>query len=320
MLREVQGVLADVQQAWFETTSAVQVASMRAAIAQAARLSAELAQRFFDAGNKSELDLAMERSAAAQASVSRLRAEAAATQSRLQLQRLMGLRGALAFQLDAQLPLPPTASLDADAARRLAMEQRFDLLAARRNIELHEAALGLARRWRWLGHVTIGAERERETSGSSSRSGPTLELALPIFDQGQAGIEAAAARLDMSRAALRDLEGAVEHEVESSLARVAASKQVVEEYSKTLVPAQQAIVERQQQRQNFMFIGQFELLLAKQQEYDVYQSYLEAVRDYWLARIEFARATGSALPGGESAAAPRIGVENMLGAAMEEQR
>jgi len=45
-----------------------------------------------------------------------------------------------------------------------------------------------------------------------------------------------------------------------------------------------------------MLEGQFELLLAKRQEYEAYQGYLEAVRDYWLARTDLARAVGTTLP------------------------
>jgi len=40
----------------------------------------------------------------------------------------------------------------------------------------------------------------------------------------------------------------------------------------------------------------FELIQAKRQEYDAYQSYLEAIRDYWLARTDLMRAVGARLP------------------------
>lgn len=42
-----------------------------------------------------------------------------------------------------------------------------------------------------------------------------------------------------------------------------------------------------------------ELLLAKQQQYDAYQGYLEAVRDYWLARIDLMRTVGAPTIGPE---------------------
>ena len=45
-----------------------------------------------------------------------------------------------------------------------------------------------------------------------------------------------------------------------------------------------------------MLIGIFEVIQSKTQEYDAYQGYLEAVRDYWLARIELMRLVGARLP------------------------
>jgi len=56
------------------------------------------------------------------------------------------------------------------------------------------------------------------------------------------------------------------------------------------------VVARRQEQQNYMLIGVFELIRAKVDEYDAYQSYLEAVRDYWLARVELARIVGQRLP------------------------
>jgi len=63
-----------------------------------------------------------------------------------------------------------------------------------------------------------------------------------------------------------------------------------------LIPARETVVERSQQEQNFMLIGVFELIQAKTQEYNAYQGYLEAIRDYWLARIELMRVVGGRLP------------------------
>ena len=51
-----------------------------------------------------------------------------------------------------------------------------------------------------------------------------------------------------------------------------------------------------QKRYNFMLIGAFELLQAKQAEYDAYQGYLDAVRDYWTLRSALKLAVGGELP------------------------
>jgi cobalt-zinc-cadmium efflux system outer membrane protein len=45
-----------------------------------------------------------------------------------------------------------------------------------------------------------------------------------------------------------------------------------------------------------MLIGVFDLIRAKTEEYDAWQSYLEAVRDYWLARVDLMQVVGARLP------------------------
>jgi outer membrane protein TolC len=41
-----------------------------------------------------------------------------------------------------------------------------------------------------------------------------------------------------------------------------------------------------------MLIGAFDLLLAKQNELEAYQKYLEAIRDYWIFRADLQRSLG----------------------------
>ena len=45
-----------------------------------------------------------------------------------------------------------------------------------------------------------------------------------------------------------------------------------------------------------MLVGVFELLQARRAQLDASQAYLEAVRDYWIARSELKRAVGGKLP------------------------
>ncbi len=60
----LQNLAADTAADWYAAAGADQVAAMRAAVAEAAAASAELAQRFFDAGNISSLALKLEQAAA----------------------------------------------------------------------------------------------------------------------------------------------------------------------------------------------------------------------------------------------------------------
>jgi cobalt-zinc-cadmium efflux system outer membrane protein len=49
-----------------------------------------------------------------------------------------------------------------------------------------------------------------------------------------------------------------------------------------------------------MLVGAFDVLLAKQQEFDTYGKYLKAVRDYWVIRAELRKAVGGRLPAAAS--------------------
>lgn len=315
---ELLALVADVESAWYAAVSARQVATMRDAVAQAATLGAQLAQRFFDAGNISALQLAAERAAASQARLAAADAAVDARRARLELLRSLGLDADPTLQIPDRLPEPtPPPTTEVDALIELALQRRADLDAARREVALLEDALQVARRWRLLGDLSIGAEREKEASGEVVR-GPTLELALPLFDQGQAGIARAEARLAAARAAQRELELEVGTAVRNAVDRLDTAAAAVVEHREVLLPAHHTIVDQQQRRQNFMLIGQFELLLAKQQEYDAWQGQLEAIRDFWIARSDLERAIGGALPsaatpGADTGDAPGIGPQDLPG-------
>ena len=300
----------DAEGAWYRYVSAEQVSAMRQAVARAADVSATLSQRFFDAGNINELELALDRAGAAQARLAAMRAAADARRAKYDLQQRMGLSGDPTWHALRELPAPLPVDEPLESLVARAHDQRFDLVAARREVTILADALKLAKRWRWLGTVEVGLQRERETDGRVL-TGPTLALALPIFNQGQAGIARADAQLNASRARLAALELAEDNAVRLGLERLAAAHQVAEEYRRSLVPERELVVKRQQERENFMLIGQFELLLSKQQQYDAYQGYLEAIRDYWLARVDLARAVGGELPS-SAATDPAVGVEAIL--------
>ncbi len=76
-----------------------------------------------------------------------------------------------------------------------------------------------------------------------------------------------------------------------------------------MIPQRIETVASAQQEVNYMLIGVFELLALKQDEYDTYQGYLEAIRDYWLARADLGLATGTALPSSAQIGEQRIDVE-----------
>lgn len=309
----VLGVTADVEAAWFRYVGAQQVADLRAAVAEGGEAAAELAQRFYDAGNISELQLKQEQAASSEARIAAGRARAEASRARLTLNTLVGLSGDAAdWATSDRLPLPVAMEDDPAQLAELARSSSLELMAARQQSLILADALGITRRLRWLGGSEIGYERENAAEGSRLR-GPTLDLELPIFNQGQAKLARAEALWAEARARVAIAELGVDGAIRLGAQEVRELAKVVAIHRELLIPQRETVVERSQQEQNFMLIGVFELIQAKVQEYDAYQGYLEAVRDYWLARVELMRAVGQRLPSDTQADARTPSVQDILG-------
>jgi len=308
----VMDVSLEVEAAWYAHVAARQVAEMRAAVAEGLDVSADLAQRYFDAGNISELQLSREQAAASEARIDAARAAVEARMARLELMTLIGLSGAEAeWQATTVLPLPVSTEDDPAELRRMAAESSLALLAARREAEISASAAGVTRAFRLLGDTGIGYEREEEIDGSRI-SGPTLDLELPIFNQGQARVARAQAQLRLAQARLARIELASTHAVDAGAERVRVMSDVVRIHREALVPQRETVVARSQEQQNYMLIGVFDLIRAKTEEYDAWQSYLEAVRDYWLARVDLMRVVGARLPSERQASEPTPSVSDIL--------
>lgn len=303
---------AQVEAAWFDAVGDHQLAQMRDAAAKAQRSSADLAQRYFDAGNISARERAMEQAAASQAMLAAISARAAAVESRSSLNRLMGLSADQShWSLDARLPEPLPQEDDVAALQKLALDSRLDLASLRRTSQAIASRFGLTRHSRLINGLEIGVERERDYDGALD-VGPTLSVPLPLFNWGGGRVAAARAALDQAEAELDGRVLDVSNEVQLAAAKVGATRSLAQEYRSALIPHQEAVVAQAQKEQNYMLIGIFEVILAKQQEYEAYAGYIEAVRDYWTARSELTRAVGRDLPSAQQPAAPTLDATEIL--------
>ncbi len=294
--KAVFDVALDVESAWYAYVGAQQVADMRAAVSKATTVSAELAERFYAAGNITELQLNQERAAASEARIEAGAAKVEAAQRRLILNNLIGIDSSQSqwTALD-RLPLPIKNEDDAATLLDLAREKNLQLLAARQQVLVMQASYKSTKHWRWFGGSGVGYEREKDADGTRL-SGPSINLELPIFNQGQAKMARSQALLANARARLLEAELSIENTIRANANAVRAHSEAVTIFRDSLIPQREMVLARSQQEQNFMLIGVFELIQAKAKEYDAYQGYLEAVRDYWQARVELTRSVGERLP------------------------
>jgi outer membrane protein, heavy metal efflux system len=284
---------AQVRKAYYDYVAAALADQLRQRMAAVAAASAQYAEELHAAGNINELELSRERIAASEARVLQLQSQL--PQARAGLLKLMGVTGEAQFV--ERLVLPAPASLDAAPLQSFAMQQRLDLAAAREELGSAEAQLQLTHRWRWVGGVDVGVEREREVDGVVAK-GPSAGVELPVFNQGGDKQLRAAARVTALTADIRALELDIHHDVAAQVALLAAAAAAVDEYRQRLMPAQARVVALSRQQQNFMLSGAFDVLQARQQQLAGWQAYLQAVADYWKIRSELARVAGGRLPEG----------------------
>jgi cobalt-zinc-cadmium efflux system outer membrane protein len=87
----------------------------------------------------------------------------------------------------------------------------------------------------------------------------------------------------------------IRSEVREARARLLAQRNLAK-YYKVLLSERMRILELTLHQYNGMLKGPYDLLLAKQNEVTTEQAYVEAWRDYWIARAELERALGGRLP------------------------
>lgn len=308
---EVLAVAAHTEQAYYDYVRAQQVAALRAQIAKAGALSAALATRYGEAGNLSPRELAMEHAAASQTRLAALDAEATAYNARTALAQLLGLPAADNWAVPAQLPLPVAQEDELESLLLLAEKSRLDLAAARARAAVRADQLGVVNWTRWLGELDIGFEREQE-AGGGNHTGPTLAWELPIFNQHEDAQLRADTELQIAINDVRRITLDVDNSVRLAYANLVNTRARVVEYQDVLIPQRVATVVSAQQEFNFMLIGVFELIALKQDEYDTYQGYLEAIGDYWAARAELGLATGTALPSNSQIGDQRVDAQQFI--------
>jgi cobalt-zinc-cadmium efflux system outer membrane protein len=292
----------DVQTAYFTVLAAQQTLEMRRTVLEAGDAAVALAEAQHAAGNINALDLVNERALYEQLRTEARRSEADVLTARESLTRLLGLWGAAAsFHVPTKLPEPPPAEPPLEHLEAVAIGKRLDLASAHEQTQALSYAAAMARNFRFLGSPTVGATFERSPERYTAIT-PGASLELPIFDQKRAVIARLDAQVRQSQAHESALAVAVRSEVRAARGRLVAMRDVVDRYRTIVVPMREQAVSLSQEQYNAMLLGAYQLLAAKQSQVDTYREFIEALRDYWIARADLERAVGSALPGGASGA------------------
>ncbi|SCW65541.1 Outer membrane protein TolC [Pseudomonas peli] len=277
---------SQTRKAWYRAVAAQESLAYMQQVMQAAEVSAELARRLAAVGNYSTLQRAQEQSFYADAGLNLIRAEQARMQSREQLIRLLGLWGEqIEFRLPERLPELPAKPEQLPDVERLAMAQRLDIQAVRLDAERLASNLGLSKTTRFINVLELGVVNNRSNEEPTQR-GYEISVELPLFDWSGAKVVKAEAqyRQMLNRAAATAINA--RSQVREAYLGYQASHDVARHYRDEVLPLRARIAEENLLQYNGMFISTFELLADARKQILAVDGYLQAQRDFWIAKAD----------------------------------
>ncbi len=295
---EVLKLAAEVKTAFYAAQAREQLLGRLKLITETNETAAEFTKKLHDAGNTSDLELANQQGSYEQSRLEVAQTELQARRDRERLNRLLGLWGPNTnWKMADHLPELPGTEVSLQHLESRAVAQRLDLQAERMQLDIIGQSLALRTKTRFFpSGVKVGVDTEREPDGQRV-TGPTLDLELPIFNQGQGEIAKLTAQYRQAQQRMEALAVNVRSEVREARDQLIAARDLTSYIGKRLLPTQQQALNLTLQQYNYMLKGAYDLLLAKQNEVAAERSYIEAWRDYWIARAELERAVGGSLSG-----------------------
>lgn len=298
----VLDVALAVREALIRHVADRQLLALRHDVLVAADASREAAQLLHDAGNTTALDFATKRALYEDARIAVSEAEARMAESREALQALMGLPArASQWRTIERLPDPP-ATEPGDLARIVehALGASTELAESRARIRGAGRRLGLAHVDGLVPELSVGVAAERHAG--QTELGPRVEVSIPLFDAGYGRAAAADAELRRLRHGYVATSIDVRASARTARLRLLAARTRALWARDSLLPLRHEIVAQTQLEYNAMQVGVFQLLAARRDEIDASRMYVEALRDYWIARARVEQVIAGRMPLGSGAA------------------
>lgn len=286
VMLSVLRLAAETRQAYFSAIAAEQAVSYMQQVKLAAETSAELAGKMAQAGNFSKRDQAREQVFHAEVTANYARSTQATIAAREQLTRLLGLWGKdTAFQLPQRLPELPAQISEQPDIEAQAMAQRLDIQAMQLQMQGLAKSLGLTHATRFINVLEIGPARVLEgTRSQPYKKGADISVELPIFDFGTARVARAEATYMQALNLAAEQAVNARSEVRLAYHHYRSNYELARHYRDEVIPLRKRIAEENSLRYNGMLMSVFELLADAQTQIATTNSYIQALRDFWLAQ------------------------------------
>lgn len=290
---QMTGFIKEVRLSYLEWLAAMHKQVLAEDHFKAQEASMEIARRQKEAGNINTLKLAEAQAMFQKAKIESLKTKQETQIMTERLRTMLGLKPEQSFMDETiQIPDLPNENLVIKELEKRALNHRLDLLMKRQEIKTleqsqHLAGLGV------LPDIEVGYNQESEPSGSKLK-GVVVEGQVPLFNHKQAERMGIKASIETSKHQLDAMEQQALLEVRLAYQSLITSRQVVEAY-KEAMPIYQKMIKETLYEYNFMLTDVFHLLEAKQAELETKKEYADALKGYWVSRIELENAVGAKL-------------------------
>lgn len=246
----------------------------------------ELSDRMYAAGNTTLLQRDTERALMQEAKLQLAQAEMHEALSREEVNGLLGLWGGQTnWKPNLDVSEVPAVAIARDGVEARAIKQSLDLEIAKAELKVASVEYQLARPFSLYPDAAAGGIAERDDG--LWFGGPTLEIPLPLFDQGIAARLLAESTMRQKSRAVHDLSVRIRAQSRALYARAESARQRARFIKQNLLPLRQSIVNETQKEFNAMLIGAFDLLRSKREEIETGVEYIDSLHEYWSSKNKF---------------------------------
>ena len=247
----------------------------------------DLAKVREEAGVGSLVDVQLSESELLQMELALRVATIARFEARTELTKLLGLPVPPdQLQLTEPLPDPPQWTIAPEQLITLARSHRLDVQAAQNAVQVAEARVEEEKR-EAVRVVDIGGIRDAE-----DRTGPTLSVELPLFDQNQAQIAKATYLAQQANKNLEALVQELTQDTRVTYARAHNAWETTRFYQQQLLPLREGSLELSREAYRYGRASFLQVLEAERKLLEARAGYLEALQNSSTALVELERVTG----------------------------
>lgn len=287
-------LVAEVKKAYYAYQGALQMQAFRQSILAASQSAAELAQAQRSAGNISVLDVDQHQALYQAARLELERSKAETEIAREDLGRHMGVpSGSAGWRIVEKLPSLPSRDPLLGALSSVAAAQRLDLAASQKRIEASRYAVKLARS-AYVPSLAVGVHGDLDPEGTNV-VGPTVGIGLPFFGHRKVAVARAEATLRRSEKESNALSVGIASELKNAYERFLLARRTADYYQNNILPLSGRIVGESLKHYNFMLLGNYQLIQAKQNQIAAQRDYIESLKDYWTTRSDLERIVGGTM-------------------------